>query len=237
MAKAETGVLDLRKAVPEEFDELTKAMLDMRNSSERYSKRYFWNMGRHVTYFKDADHKEKYGRGTIEKLADDIGYKKSTLYVYSGVYKAYDSDAAFARVLKRERVAASMLVALAWLPSDAERDQVERRIQGSTKKMTYRDVKTLIKKMLGKGQGVDGRTKDPVTLCMKLYEKIERQTGALINLLTEGVQLEGGLAKAHKAGKEIPKSVLKRRKEALSLASKATKALQKYTGFVETHEL
>ena len=140
--------------------------------------------------------------------------------------------------MSRDRITSSMLGELAKLGSDAQRDQVERRIQSADKPMKYVEVRSLVGVLLDRGKSLDGRTTDTVVLCTKLYEKLERQTAALMSLLNDGVQLEGGLFKASKKSEaEIPKAVLQRRKETLSLVNRASKALDKYAGFVESHDL
>lgn len=228
----------LKRPVPDGFDNLAKALLDIDEGSDRNAKRNDWNRGRHIAYFMDSDHAEKYGRRTVEQLGELIGRKTTTLYTFARVYKAYASDRAFARVLQRDKVTSSMLGALADLGSDAQRDQVERHIQSSEKQMKFTEVRAMVNKMIGRGKSMDGRTTDPAMLCAKLYEKLGKNMVSMMALLNDAVQLESGLVKAaKKPDAEIPKAVLQRRKEALALVNKAKKMLEKYAGYVEGHDL
>ena len=85
---------ELQKPVPEGFDNLVKALLDIKEGRGRHDKRGDWNMGRHIAHFMDANHRDKYGRCTMEQLGDQLGYKPTTLYTYANVYRQYASDKA-----------------------------------------------------------------------------------------------------------------------------------------------
>ncbi len=226
-------VMDLKRSVPEAFPALVKAMSDMKVTGSRQSKGYYWNMGRYIARFMDEQHKDKYGRNTMEILARRLDYEATTLYTYHGVYVAYASDRSFSRVLKRDKVSPYMLKELARLPTDRSRDQVEKRIQSAKTTMTVRDVRSLISKIMGVDrQAVDRRTRSAVTTCIKLYEQVDRQGKSMLSLLNKGIQAESSLAKSGAKGEEIPKTLLKRRVETRKLIAKLNKATEAYEKFV-----
>jgi len=144
--------LDLDRPVPEDFEELAKAVREMKEGVTRGNKKAYWNIGRYVSVFlnKDAAHKERYGAHTIEHLEQKTGVHSTQLYDYARIYESYQDEKSLERVCSRDKVAPIHLVALARLNTDSERDQLERHIVEQD--LNKSQVSTLVRRQLGKGK-------------------------------------------------------------------------------------
>jgi len=149
----EPGNIDLKKEVPTDYKPFIADMKEIIHSGVRESKRLFWALGRYVKHFMDVP--DKYGKASIENIEADLGISKSQLYNYAAIFGAYD-EKALERVCGRERVIASAMIFLAKLPTEAERDQAERRIQSAEPQMSKQDILAMVNEMTGEKEGKRG---------------------------------------------------------------------------------
>ena len=237
MAKSiyESENIDLKKPIPEEYKPFIKDMQAIIGGGVREAKRMFWGLGRYVKHFMEAP--DKYGKNSIENMEVDLNISKSQLYNYAAIFSAYD-EKALERVCARDKVIASAMIFIAKLPTEEERDQAERRVQGAEPQMSKQDIMNMVNEMAGdkkprgggkgsgsnrsksKGDGEGGgggggaSTAEKKSKQLAPKEFYEMHTLAMESILEEAATTGAQLERALKPQIEsLPKDVRDARKE------------------------